>query len=288
MRRVVASAVAVAVGSLWACSALDLSEYSSGDGPQESMDAGEDGGGSSGSSGSSGGPRDAVAGDADSSDAKASYRDAVMADGPLGYWRLGETAGTNAKDEVGAHAGVYQGGITLGLPGIADDGDTALGLAGTNGSVQLGDSLDFSGNVPITLEAWVWLDALDTDYRRVIAKRGAEGGYSIFCQTNSAGCSLELRGGGGAAITCDVEMEKERWYHVVGTYDGTTARAYRDGVEVCNRIATVTFSKVDAPLVIGAWSTGGNYLEGKLDEVAIYDKALPAARIAEHFAHRKK
>ena len=31
-----------------------------------------------------------------------SYRDEVLADGPAGYWRLGESAGTTAASETGS------------------------------------------------------------------------------------------------------------------------------------------------------------------------------------------
>jgi hypothetical protein len=39
--------------------------------------------------------------------------------------------------------------------------------------------------------------------------------------------------------------------------------------------------------MIGGYSQGGNHFKGKLDEIAIYGKALPATRVAEHFARRK-
>jgi hypothetical protein len=224
--------------------------------------------------------------DSSGSDAGASYRAGVLEDAPLGYWRLGEASGAlEARDETGAHTGGYQGAITLGVDGISNDGDTALGLAGTNGSVQLGDALDFVGNVPITLEAWVWLDVIDTDYKRVIAKRAAVGGYSIFCQTNANGCAFELIGSG--STECDVTMDLGHWHHLVFTYDGSTARGYRDAIEVCNRVDSVTLSTVPAPLVIGAFSDGGNFFKGKLDEIAIYGHVLTPDRVAEHYARRK-
>jgi hypothetical protein len=47
------------------------------------------------------------------------FENEVMADGPVGYWRLGESPGQLAKDlsPKGNH-GTYNGGITLGLPGF--------------------------------------------------------------------------------------------------------------------------------------------------------------------------
>jgi hypothetical protein len=56
------------------------------------------------------------------SDATASvagvYRSDVLADNPVGYWRLGETSGTTATDETANnHSGTYQNGVTLGAAG---------------------------------------------------------------------------------------------------------------------------------------------------------------------------
>jgi hypothetical protein len=210
-----------------------------------------------------------------------------MADMPIGYWRLGEASGLLAKDEVGKNNGGYQGGITYGSPGTSNDNDTAITLNGTNTRVSVGDVLDFTGNVAISLEAWVNLDVIDADYKRVIAKRGNEGGYSLFCQTNSDGCAFELIGSSGTSV-CEITLTTGQWYHIAGTYDGATARAYRDGIEVCSQVKQITFQKVNALLVIGSWPTGGNWFKGKLDEIAIYDKALPIARIKEHYARRKQ
>ena len=44
---------------------------------------------------------------------RSTYLQAVNADGPVGYWRLGETCGTAAADERGANPGAYVNGPAL-------------------------------------------------------------------------------------------------------------------------------------------------------------------------------
>ena len=47
--------------------------------------------------------------------AQASYMDAVLADNPLGYWRLGETGSTTALDSSSnANSGTAGTGVALG------------------------------------------------------------------------------------------------------------------------------------------------------------------------------
>lgn len=41
------------------------------------------------------------------------YSDLIISDGPVSYWRLDETGGTNAIDQMGAHNLNYQGTYTL-------------------------------------------------------------------------------------------------------------------------------------------------------------------------------
>ena len=55
------------------------------------------------------------------------YRDTVLADHPISYWRLDETSGTTATDVQLANTGAYVGSPTLGQPGaIVGDPDTAV------------------------------------------------------------------------------------------------------------------------------------------------------------------
>lgn len=68
------------------------------------------------------------------------YRDVVLADFPVGYWRLGESSDELVvADEVSpGHQGVYsRTSVERGVPGaIADDFDTAAHFS-VNGSATL-------------------------------------------------------------------------------------------------------------------------------------------------------
>src|SRR5262245_49942091 len=101
-----------------------------------------------------------------------SYRDEVLADRPVAYWRLGEAQGSTANDETGAaHVGIYTGAVDLAVPGaIAGDPDRAARLGIDGGFVSMGNVFDFAGVVSFTLEAWVQPDVIDDGYRRVTAK----------------------------------------------------------------------------------------------------------------------
>ena len=72
------------------------------------------------------------------------------------------------------------------------------------------------------------------------------------------------------------------WYHLAGTYDGSEMKIYVNG-ELKNT-ATVVGSVLEGgkPVYIGN-NGGGRYHKGLIDEVAIYNRALTACEINQHY-----
>ncbi len=71
-----------------------------------------------------------------------------------------------------------------------------------------------------------------------------------------------------------------QWQHLAATYDGATARYYVDGVEVASRAFSGSVGNSNT-WRIGAYGFGpGNFFDGLVDEVRVYDRALAAAEIA--------
>jgi hypothetical protein len=79
-----------------------------------------------------------------------------------------------------------------------------------------------------------------------------------------------------------------QWTHVVGTYDGTTARLYVNGALVASTGAGLT-QNTQRPLRIASGTTETTpqfFLPGRVDEVAVYASALAAARVQAHYDAR--
>ena len=87
---------------------------------------------------------------------ESAYRDAVMADSPRAYWRLGEQSGTTAADETGNSPGLYKNGVTFGRPGaVRNSVDTASLFDGVDDQVSVGDTPFLDVTTAVTIEAWV-------------------------------------------------------------------------------------------------------------------------------------
>lgn len=78
-------------------------------------------------------------------------------------------------------------------------------------------------------------------------------------------------------------MVANRWYHVAGTWDASTAKLYINGSQVksvTNSVGAVR--NVSGPLLLGAQQTSfpNYYFDGRIDEVYLFKRALTAAEIA--------
>ena len=94
----------------------------------------------------------------------------VLADGPIGFWRLGEPAGSvSAADASGnGNVGAASGGVTFGQPGF-HGGDTAALFDGSTGRITVLNSNSL--NPPhITIEAKVRWDGPNDVYQRIVEK----------------------------------------------------------------------------------------------------------------------
>jgi Concanavalin A-like lectin/glucanases superfamily len=65
-----------------------------------------------------------------------------------------------------------------------------------------------------------------------------------------------------------------RWSHLAVTYDGATLQLYVNGTEVSSRAATGDILRTDDPLWIGGNHPYGEYFQGLIDEVRVYDREL--------------
>ena len=63
------------------------------------------------------------------------------------------------------------------------------------------------------------------------------------------------------------------------TYDGATLRLYVNGVQVSSVARTGSIATSANPLQIGGDSIYGQYFQGLIDEVRVYNRALSQAEI---------
>jgi len=210
------------------------------------------------------------------------YRAAVLADAPRAYWRLDETSGTSAADQTGAHPGAYRNGAALGQPGaLAGEASPAVGLDGLNDSVRVSDGGGGGSASGMAVEAWVRPTGVPVGSASIARK---DGQYLLRLSANGT-LTFRLWKGGTAyeAASAPATAPQGDWTHVVGSWDGSEMRLYADAVQVASRALLSPADVTTTGLSLGSSFDSYDWLTGLLDEVAVYDAALPPARIQAHF-----
>jgi hypothetical protein len=227
---------------------------------------------------------------------KPSYPEAVLADNPVAYWRLGEATGTSIADSSGNGLDLtLHAAVTFGAPGaLYCDPNKAMKFVNTaEGWLGRGTTAALQPTAALSFEFWMSLSGVPVEYEKPIWY-GDAGLYpwgSWGMQRDGTASSdfvfmLNL-GGTSSWLTTKLFTKKDVWYHVVATYDGAYQRVYVDGVSATEKSVSGAISysaNQGQALAIGACDLPHNYFNGSLDEVAFYDKALSSTRVAAHWA----
>ncbi|HEV7976933.1 LamG-like jellyroll fold domain-containing protein [Amycolatopsis sp.] len=211
--------------------------------------------------------------------------------GPDGIaaYAFDENQGTVADDSVGAHDAALVGGAAW----TAGKSGSALAL---NGSGQFADTgaalLDTTGNYSVA--AWVKLnDSGDGTaggaFQTVVSQDGGDHS-AFFLQYSGADKRLAFSFVGTRALAPTAPVPG-RWYHVAGVRDAATGQVklYVDGQLAATKDACLGEAST-GHTVIGRGQFGGNqvdHLNGAIDQVRVYDRALSDADVSALFTSGK-
>jgi hypothetical protein len=218
------------------------------------------------------------------------YSAAVLADMPLSYWKLDETSGTSAEDQMSAASGTYIGGPALGLPTLvqSDPGFAVSFNEQVKQRAEFGNVYGFVSRACFSAEAWAAYTIASNTVGVVVAKwENAVGGWSIGLGDNFDGMIYpfaDRRGGNEFLYPGGLLANDGAAHHLVETYDGTTLKLFVDGVSVVSDSSTLPQSPTSVPMTIGLVNPLFNNGDPVVvDEVAVYDHALTAARVLAHY-----
>src|SRR5262249_33613982 len=149
--------------------------------------------------------------------------------------------------------------------------------------VTVADSASLRLTTGMTLEAWLKPAANSTDWSSAILKERPSGlSYALYASDGAAkppaGYVNRSRTDYFARPRAAV-LPLNTWSHLAATYDGTTIRAYLNGAQAGTKAISGSITTSTNPLRIGGDSVWGEYFNGLIDEVRVYNTALTAAQI---------
>ena len=234
-----------------------------------------------------------------STTAPGTYAQQVLADKPGNYWRFGDTGGATGVDLAGKDDLIVRPGVSFGAAGaVTGDSDTAATFNGTTDSVASSPTL---ANRPQVFSTEAWFRTGTTQGGEIIGYGNQQTTLSADFDRNVYMDNLgrilfgvRPTGASGTATRITVNTTRtfndNQWHHVVATLGPNGMQLFLDGALAASRTDTTAAWPID-----GYWRIGGDnltswpsrptsrYLNGQIDDVAIYPAVLPLSRVQAHY-----
>lgn len=240
------------------------------------------------------------------------YADVILSDRPIAFYRFEETTGQTTQnygtlgsaadglykvgngpeDSIPTNATVAEGprpGEFLGF----DPANRAVIMDGLNTTLWIDTQQQMLNNLSaFSLEYWVKpanrVSDPDTFGNRIgLVGQNDAVEYGFINPT-----TIQIWSAGGGALDTTYTFPDNEWHHVATIADGTSIKTYYDG-QLIGTGGTQTSNYGSSTFNVnigggGVYDATGNFFTGQFDEVAIFDRAIPADRIAAHFRAGKE
>lgn len=190
----------------------------------------------------------------------------------------------NPFDSVGTFHGNLNGGPTFvasPVGGQAIDLSFAGQFIDTAASGGTASNLGIGGPNPKTISAWARTEAFNDGGIWDLGMHGADNENFSLRTLNGQTDRWRAQFWGGGDFDFTVPGSLDRWGHFVLTYDGATAVAYFNGLEMERKIVALNTND-GRSLEIGRWASD-YYFQGQIDNVAVYTHALTASEVKAQF-----
>lgn len=222
------------------------------------------------------------------------YDRTVLADAPELYWPFNETSGSTATDLANSFNGTRAAGVSTGVPGAVSPG-TAYRFPGTSANSVAATTAKAG---PYVFSAEAWFRTTSSSGGKILGfgstSAGDSGSYDRHLYLGNSGqVHFGVHPGTARVVSSPGTYRDGQWHHVVGTLSPAGQFLYVDGALVGSSPNTVYAHPYD-----GYWKAGGDslgswpgagssgYLNGDLDNVAVYATPLSAGQVSAHYAAR--
>jgi hypothetical protein len=222
-----------------------------------------------------------------------SYSALVLADEPTLYWRMDEASGaTTFINSVasGVNAGTKVGTTSaVGASGAVLDGS----YWDLNGSTNYITSsyTPYASGTSRTFEAWVNRDTSDTE-DVIFGSSDATNSPRLAFPSGTGAMVFKPNGATGSGVTFTASgIGSTGWKHIALVFEDSTntTNLYLNGAQVASGTTADQFHATPGNFEVGRSATAPDGLfDGKIAEVAVYERALDETEIASHYNSRTK
>lgn len=238
------------------------------------------------------------------------YGKTVLAQGPVAFWRCNDLSGPHAGGlTTDGPPARFEPGVAFYLPGVQRKGgaiSTPPEVPSPFSGERANRAAHFADGRLVTelsqlgreysVSFWFW-NGFPAGVRPVtgyIFSRGADGdsraigehlGIGGTVNDTRDGCLFFYTGNGvGEVVNGSTRLAYRDWHHVVVVRQDESLRVYLDGKPEIEADVIWTLPETERSFFFGGRCDNFANFEGKLDEIAVFDKALTEAQVTAQFA----
>jgi uncharacterized repeat protein (TIGR01451 family) len=206
-------------------------------------------------------------------------------DGLVSEWHFDEGAGNVLKDS----SGNGNDGTIYGATWVDGKFGKALSFDGVDDFVRVADSESLKPQ-QVTVEAWIYLKYYPTVDAFWFVQKGNSNSlpwesYGIGARTQGYGQKFIAGLGTTDNLFTWIDStsiyDLNNWYHLAMTYDGSILKIYVNGNNENSLAINKNIWYNTNPLDFGKYDS--RYINGQIDEVKIYNRALSASEIKANY-----
>jgi hypothetical protein len=208
-----------------------------------------------------------------------SYFRTVRNKQPVWYSRLDGNANDasgygNNGTLVGAPPAVASPGL---LVATGNDDTAAYDLDGATQYMTIPHAAQLNVGNQFSLEMWVRGDS-----GGAVGRLYDKGTGTLSLYTDSGGVYLQSRAVANIAVST-IALTAATVYHLVVTYDGVNAKIWINAVDRTGAVTPQVLTDTATVARVGANQAGGEFFNGPIDEVALYNEVLTPAQVLENY-----
>jgi len=191
-------------------------------------------------------------------------------------------------DLSGNNHGLLGNGTTADMPLFDFYNKGALKLDGSTDYVSVENNTSLN---PTTVTVSLWLKR--NNYQSGITnfiRRNDFDSYALMATNNTDTVWFRIRNSVPAVVDAQTSMPLNTWTNLVGTFDGSNVRIYKDGVlaNTASNTSPISYSASNTTMIIGRDdAVSGRYAPVSYGSILIYNRALSALEIRQNYEAQK-
>lgn len=219
------------------------------------------------------------------------YSTVVMGLNPVGYWKLDESSGTSVADSSGNSLTGSNTNATIAAAAAIPQGTSYQfnGAATTYVNIPDSNTLDLTGSISIALWVYPMASTGTNGYQGLVGKGDGTGGYPYLLSFDSGTLypSLYLDPVNTMwSKRSTIAAVQNQWNHIVAVYDSvahTITYYVNNQATTPLSVSTGALNTSASVLEIGNMVVHGYPLNGRIDEVALFNSALSASDVTSMY-----